>query len=39
MQEIVADVLTDNSVHDAEVVSPLRKQARNKVKRFYGDGA
>jgi len=38
-QEIVADVLTDNSVHDSEVVSPLLKRTRNKMRRFYGDGA
>jgi len=38
-QEIVADVLTDNSVHDSEVVSPLLKRTQNKVRRFYGDGA
>jgi hypothetical protein len=38
-QEIVAEVLTDNGVHDSEVVSPLLKQTRNEVRRFYGDGA
>jgi hypothetical protein len=38
-QEIVADVLTENDVHDSEEVSPLLKQVRNKVGRFYGDGA
>jgi hypothetical protein len=43
----VADVLTDNSVHDSNLlfgritdrVSPMLKQVRNKVRRFYGDGA
>jgi IS5 family transposase len=38
-QEIVADILTDNSVHDSEPVAPMLKQTRNKVGRFYGDGA
>jgi IS5 family transposase len=38
-QEIVADVLTDNSVHDSEPVAPMLKQVRNKVRKFYGDGA
>jgi len=38
-QEIVADVLTDNSVHDSEPVASLLKQIRKKVGRFYGDGA
>ena len=38
-QEIVAEVLTENDVHDSEEVSPLLKQVRNKVGRFYGDGA
>jgi len=38
-QEIVADVLTDNSMHDSDVVTPLLKRVRNKMRRFYGDGA
>jgi hypothetical protein len=38
-QEIVADMLTENSVHDSEPVKPLLKQTRNKIRRFYGDGA
>jgi len=38
-QEIIADMLTDNSVHDSEPVTPLLKRTRNKVGRFYGDGA
>jgi len=38
-QEIVADMLTDNSVHDSAPVEPLLKRTRNKVRRFYGDGA
>jgi IS5 family transposase len=38
-QEIVADVLTDNSVHDSEPVAPMLKRMRNKVRKFYGDGA
>jgi len=46
-QEIVADVLTDNSVHDSTllfgqstgIVNPLLKRTCNKVRRFYGDDA
>jgi IS5 family transposase len=38
-QEIVAEVLTENDVHDSKEVSPLLSQVRNKVGRFYGDGA
>jgi len=34
----MADVLTDNSMHDSEPVAPMLKQVRNKVGRFYGDG-
>ena len=32
-------MLTENSVHDSEPVKPLLKQTRNKIRRFYGDGA
>ena len=38
-QEIVAESLTDNSVHDSEMVGPLLKKTRNPLRRFYGDGA
>jgi hypothetical protein len=38
-QEIVAEELTENDVHDSEEVLSLLKQVRNKVGRFYGDGA
>lgn len=38
-QEIEAELLTDNSCHDSQAVSPLLKRTRNKVRRFYGDGA
>jgi hypothetical protein len=38
-QEIVGEVLTENDVHDSEEVSPLLKQVRTQVGRFYGDGA
>ena len=38
-QEIVAEVLTDNSVDDAETVGDLLKQISNTIKSFRGDGA
>lgn len=37
--EIVAEVLTDNNVHDADQVEPLLAQIGGKVETFYGDGA
>lgn len=38
-QEIVAEVLTENSSHDADPVSKLLAQVKQPVKKFYGDGA
>jgi hypothetical protein len=38
-QEIVAEALTENDIHDSQEVAPLLKQVPNKVGRFYGDGA
>lgn len=38
-QEILAEVLTDNSVDDAETVGDLLKQVPNNIKSFRGDGA
>jgi hypothetical protein len=38
-QEIVAELLTENSGHDADQVQPLLNQVDRPVKTFYGDGA
>ena len=38
-QEIVAELLTENSGHDADQVKPLLNQVDRPVKKFYGDGA
>ena len=38
-QEIVAELLTENSGHDADQAEPLLKQVDGPVKNFYGDGA
>jgi len=38
-REIVAELLTDNSGHDADQVKPLLNQVDGPVKTFYGDGA
>lgn len=38
-QEIVAELLTENSGHDADQVDPLLNQVDGPVKTFYGDGA
>ena len=37
--EIVAQVLTENNVHDADQVAPLLEQIDRPVRTFYGDGA
>lgn len=37
--EIVAEVLTENSSHDADPVPEMLEQIEQPVKRFYGDGA
>ncbi len=37
--EIVAEVLTENSSHDADPVPELLEQIHQPVKKFYGDGA
>lgn len=37
--EIVAQVLTDHGVHDADQVEPLLEQVDGRVRTFYGDGA
>lgn len=37
--EIVAQVLTDNSAHDADQVEPLLDQVDRDVQTLYGDGA
>jgi Transposase DDE domain len=38
-REIVAELLTENSGHDADQVEPLLNQVDGPVKTFYGDGA
>ncbi len=38
-QEIVAELLTENSGHDADQAKPLLNQVDGPVKTFYGDGA
>jgi hypothetical protein len=38
-REIVAEVLTENSGHDADQVEPLLDQVADEVEAFYGDGA
>lgn len=38
-QEIEAEVLTENSGHDADQAEPLLDQIRGKIRKFYGDGA
>lgn len=38
-QEIEAEVLTENSGHDADQVEPLLQQIPGKIRKFYGDGA
>lgn len=38
-QEIVAELLTENSGHDADQAAPLLDQVDGPVKTFYGDGA
>jgi len=38
-QEIVAELLTENSGHDADQVQPLLSQVDRPVRTFYGDGA
>jgi hypothetical protein len=37
--EIVAEVLTENSQHDADQVEPLLDQVEAEIETFYGDGA
>jgi hypothetical protein len=37
--EIVAQVLTDSGVHDADQAEPLLNQIETEVQAFYGDGA
>ena len=37
--EIEAEVLTDNSGHDADQVDDLLNQVKRPLKKFYGDGA
>lgn len=37
--EIVAEILTENSHHDADLVVPLLEQINRPVRAFYGDGA
>jgi hypothetical protein len=37
--QIVAEVLTENSQHDADQVEPLLAQVEVEVQTFYGDGA
>jgi len=38
-QEIVAEVLTENSGHDADQVEELLEQVGCPIRKFYGDGA
>ena len=38
-QEIVAEVLTQNSSHDADVAGEMLEQIEQPVTKFYGDGA
>jgi hypothetical protein len=38
-QQIVAEVLTEASAHDADQVAPLLDQVEVEVQTFYGDGA
>lgn len=38
-QEIEAEVLTDNSGHDADQVDDMLNQVAGQIDRFYGDGA
>lgn len=38
-QEIEAEMLTENSEHDADQVKPLLEQIDSRVRRFTGDGA
>ena len=37
--QIIAELLTDNGVHDSKVVKTLLNETENDVGRFYGDGA
>lgn len=37
--EIIAEVLTENSGHDADQVAPMLEQINQPVKTFYGDGS
>ena len=37
--QIVAELLTDNGVHDSQVVKTLLNETENEIGRFYGDGA
>lgn len=36
--EIVAEVLTENSVDDASAVEPMLEQIKRPIETFYGDG-
>ena len=38
-REIVAEVLTENSCHDADAVPELLSQVEQPVDKFYGDGS
>lgn len=38
-REIVAEVLTENSRHDADVVADMLEQVQQSVGKFHGDGA
>jgi hypothetical protein len=38
-QEIEAEVLTENSGHDADQVDTMLDQVRGPIRRFYGDGS
>jgi hypothetical protein len=37
-QEIIAEVLTENSGHDADQVEPILAQIKQPIETFYGDG-
>lgn len=37
-QEIIADILTENSVHDTKPVPEMLDNVKNPVENFYGDG-
>ena len=39
MHQIIAELLTENEMHDSQAVKTLLDETENGVNRFFGDGA